>query len=67
MFLEMRLKTDIEISDISDKHYSETSNFDTDMSCNLMMINTHTKSKKIENRRRQTIVESRSVVHDFVY
>ena len=67
MLFEMRLKIDIEISDIFDKHYSETSNSDTDMNCNLMMINTHTKNKKIENRRRQIAVESRFVAHDSVY
>ena len=67
MFFEMRLKTDTEISNISDKHYFETSNSDIDMNCNLMMINTHTKNKKIENRRRQIVVESRSVAHDSVY
>ena len=67
MFLEMRLRIDIEIFDTSDKHYSETSNSDTDMSCSLMMINTHTKNKKIENRRRQIVVENRFVAHDSVY
>ena len=67
MLLEMRLKTDTEIFDTSDKHYSETSNSDTDMSCNLTMISTHTKSKKIEDRQRQIVVENRSVAHDSTY
>ena len=67
MFFEMRLRIDIEISDIFDKHYFETSNFNIDINCNLMMINTHTKNKKIENRQRQIAVDSRFVVHDFVY
>ena len=67
MFFEMRLKIDIEIFDIFDKHYFETSNSNIDMSCNLMMINTHTKNKKIKNRRRQIVVENRFVVRDSVY
>ena len=67
MSLEMRLRIDIEVFDTFDKYYSETSNSDTDMSCNLMMINTHTKNKKIESRQRQIAVESRFVVHDFAY
>ena len=67
MFFEMRLRTDTEISDTSDKHYSETPNSDTDMSCSLMMISTHTKNKEIESRRRQTAVESRPVAHDSAY
>ena len=67
MSLEMCLRIDTEISDISDKHYSETSNSDTDMSCNLMMINIHTKNKKTEDRQRQTVVESRFVAHDSAY
>ena len=67
MFFEMRLKIDIEISDIFDKHYFETSNFNIDINYNLMIINIHTKNKKIENRRRQIVVENRFVVHDFVY
>ena len=67
MFFEMCLKINIEIFDIFDKHYFETSNFDTDMNCNLMMINIYTKNKKIENRQRQIVVESRFVVHDFIY
>ena len=67
MFFEMCLRIDTEISDIFDKHYSETSNSDTDMSCSLMMINTHTKSKKTESRQRQIAVESRFVAHDSAY
>ena len=67
MFLEMCLKINIEIFDIFDKHYFETSNFDIDMNCNLMIINIHTKNKKIENRQRQIVVENRFVAHDFVY
>ena len=67
MFFEMCLKTNIEISDVFDKHYFETSNSDIDISCNLMMINIYTKSKKIENRQRQIAVENRFVVQDFVY
>ena len=67
MLLEMRLKTDTEIFDTSDKHYSETSNSDTDMNCSLMMINTHTKSKKIESRQCQIAVENRFVAHDSAY
>ena len=67
MFFEMRLRIDIEIFDIFDKHYFETSNSNIDMNCNLMMINIHTKNKKIENRQRQIVVDSRFVVHDSVY
>ena len=67
MFFEMRLKIDIEIFNIFDKHYFETSNSDIDMNCNLMMISTHTKNKKIENRQRQIAVENRFVVHDSAY
>ena len=67
MFFEMCLKINIEIFDIFDKHYFETSNFDIDMNCNLMIINIHTKNKKIENRQRQIVVENRFVAHDFVY
>ena len=67
MLLEMRLRIDTGISDTSDKHYFETSNSDTDMSCSLTMISTHTKSKEIEGRQRQTAVESRSVAHDSAY
>ena len=63
MFFEsIHLRIDIEISDTFDKQ-----NFDIDMSCNSMTINIRTKNKEIENRRRQIVVESRFVVHDFVY
>ena len=67
MSLEMRLRIDIEIFDTFDKHYFETSNSDIDMSCSLMMINIHTKNKKIESRQCQIAVESRFIVHDSAY
>ena len=62
-----RLRTDIEISDISDKHYFDTLNIDIDVSCSQMTINQHmNKNKKIENRRRQIVVDSHSVVFDLI-
>ena len=61
-FESIHLKIDIEISDIFDKQ-----NFDIDMNCNSMTINIRTKNKKIENCRRQIVVENRLVVHDFAY
>ena len=62
-----RLRTDTEISDISDKHYFDTLNTDIDVSCSQMTINQHmNKSKKIEDRRRQIAVDSHSVVLDLI-
>ena len=58
MFFEsIHLKIDIEIFEI----------FDININCNLMTINICTKNKKIENRRRQIVVENHFIVHDFIY
>ena len=62
-----RLRIDIEISDIFDKHYFDTLNTDIDVNCSQMTINQHkNKNKKIENRRRQIVVDSHSVVFDLI-